>query len=79
MSDASENNQGNNTNSKKPSKVNVWSDKFAGGPLGLGDPNDTTLRHVEEFVFVSNIVQERAHREKCQDLINSNLIIALFL
>lgn len=30
--------------------VNVFSKKFTGGPLGLGDPNDRTLRHVEESV-----------------------------
>lgn len=56
---------------EKKEKVNVWSPKFAGGPKGLGDPEDRTLRHVEEFVYVNNIIQERAHREKCQDLINS--------
>ncbi len=55
--------------SDKKEPINVWSPKFAGGPKNLGDPDDNTLRHVEEFVYVNNIVQERAHREKCADLI----------
>lgn len=32
--------------------VNVFSKKFTGGPLGLGDPEDRTLRHVEETVTI---------------------------
>ena len=56
---------------KETRPVNVWSEKFAGGPLGLGDPNDKTLRHVEEFVYVNNLIQEQAHREKCAHLIDS--------
>jgi hypothetical protein len=30
--------------------VNVFGKKFMGGPLGLGDPEDRTLRRLEEQV-----------------------------
>lgn len=36
----------------------------------LGDPNDKTLRKVEIEVCIPGIVRERAHREKCHQLIN---------
>lgn len=51
--------------------VNVFSKKFTGGPLGLGDPEDRTLRHVEEHIFVTQLVKDRAHHEKCFDFIKS--------
>lgn len=51
--------------------VNVFSKKFTGGPLGLGDPDDRTLRHVEDHVFITQLVKDRAHHEKCNDLISS--------
>lgn len=60
--------------SKKTDKddhVNVFSKGFTGGPLGLGDPNDKSLRHVEEHVFITQIIKDRAHHEKCHDLIKS--------
>jgi COX assembly protein 1 len=56
---------------EKSEPVNVFSRAFRGGPKNVGDPNDETLRHVEEFVYVNNIVQERAHREKCVDVIKT--------
>lgn len=34
--------------------VNVFSKKFMGGPLGIGDPEDRTLRHLEDQVLQLN-------------------------
>lgn len=51
---------------KEPKK---FQEKFLGGPHNLGDPNDRTLRKVEEFTFVNDLIKERAHTEKCKDLI----------
>lgn len=59
--------------------VNVFSKKFTGGPLGLGDPDDRTLRHVEDHVFITQLVKDRAHHEKCNDLISSKPLISNFL
>jgi hypothetical protein len=50
---------------------NVFDKRFTGGPLGLGDPEDRTLRHVEETVYIVQIVKDRAHREKCKDFVES--------
>ena len=36
--------------SKEKEFVNVFSNKFMGGPLGLGDPEDRTLRQLEDQV-----------------------------
>ncbi|CAH0400894.1 unnamed protein product [Chilo suppressalis] len=39
--------------------------KFSGGPLGLGDPEDKTLRKVETEVMVPKLMREKARTEKC--------------
>ena len=49
--------------------VNVFGKKFTGGPKNLGDPEDKTLRHVEEYIFITNMIRDRAHHEKCKDQI----------
>jgi len=52
---------------------------YTGGPLGLGDPEDRSMRHVEEHVYITQLIKDRAHHEKCHDLIKSwNLKLALF-
>lgn len=52
--------------------VNAFGTGYTGGPLGLGDPNDRSLRHVEEHVYVTQIIKDRAHHEKCKDQIKSS-------
>ncbi|XP_065354085.1 COX assembly mitochondrial protein homolog [Cloeon dipterum] len=37
------------------------------GPHGLGDPEDKSLRKVEEQVLIPKIMRERAKVEKCTD------------
>ena len=39
----------------------------------VGDPNDKSLRKVELEVCIPGIIRERAHREKCHDLINGEI------
>ncbi|XP_003740504.1 COX assembly mitochondrial protein homolog [Galendromus occidentalis] len=46
----------------------VLPDWMAGGPHGVGDPNDRRLRNVERNVLIPKIVRERAQKEKCNDL-----------
>lgn len=41
------------------------SPKFAGGPQGLGDPDDKSLRKVEKNVLIPKIMRERTKTEKC--------------
>lgn len=36
-----------------------------GGPHGLGDPNDVTLRRVEVEVMIPKVMRERTKAEKC--------------
>lgn len=55
----------------KTHSPNVFDKRFTGGPLGLGDPEDRTLRHVEETVYIVQIVKDRAHREKCKEFVES--------
>ena len=51
--------------------VNAFGAGYLGGPLGFGDPDDKNLRHVEEHVYITQIIKDRAHHEKCHDLIKS--------
>nr|CAD7458464.1 unnamed protein product [Timema tahoe] len=39
--------------------------KFGGGPHGLGDPDDCTLRKVELEVMIPKKMREKAKDEKC--------------
>ncbi len=41
------------TDSKEKEFVNVFGKKFMGGPHGLGDPDDLTLRQLEDQVCLS--------------------------
>ncbi|XP_050544400.1 COX assembly mitochondrial protein homolog [Daktulosphaira vitifoliae] len=42
--------------------------RYAGGPHGLGDPDDYNLRKIEENVLIPKVVRERAKYEKCAEL-----------
>ena len=57
--------------------VNVFSKGFTGGPHNLGDPNDKSLRHVEEYIFINNMIRDRAHHEKCKDFVKSLIDLVL--
>ncbi|XP_046987628.1 COX assembly mitochondrial protein homolog [Schistocerca americana] len=39
--------------------------KLRGGPLGLGDPNDKSLRKVEVEVLIPKKMREKAKTDKC--------------
>ena len=58
--------------------VNVFSKKFTGGPLNLGDPEDKSLRHVEE-IFIKKLVQDRAHHEMCHNFVQGIYIQCCFV
>jgi hypothetical protein len=45
--------------------------KITGGPMNLGDPNDKSLRNVEEFIFIKQLIKDRAHHEKCKEQVQS--------
>ncbi|XP_011633850.1 COX assembly mitochondrial protein homolog [Pogonomyrmex barbatus] len=46
-------------------EYSVLSPKFGGGPKGLGDPNDKSLRKVEKDVLIPKLMRERTKSEKC--------------
>ncbi|CAF3321549.1 unnamed protein product [Rotaria socialis] len=61
----------NNTKHKEVfSPDHVSAGRYRGGPHGLGDPDDKTLRKVELEVSIPGIVRDRAHREKCHYFID---------
>ncbi|XP_066587195.1 COX assembly mitochondrial protein homolog isoform X2 [Prorops nasuta] len=39
----------------------------SGGPQGLGDPNDTSLRKVEIEILIPKIMRDRSRAEKCAE------------
>ncbi|XP_014479387.1 PREDICTED: COX assembly mitochondrial protein homolog [Dinoponera quadriceps] len=41
--------------------------KLSGGPKGLGDPNDRSLRKVEKDILIPKIIRDRTKAEKCVD------------
>lgn len=45
----------------------VLPQKFGGGPHGIGDPEDKSLRRVEKEVLVPKVMREKAKIEKCFD------------
>ncbi|KAE9550156.1 hypothetical protein FO519_006643 [Halicephalobus sp. NKZ332] len=45
----------------------IMSDRFIGGPHGLGDPEDRTLRRVEADVVVPNKMNQKIEKELCND------------
>jgi hypothetical protein len=56
----------------------VSAGRYRGGPHGVGDPNDKSLRKVELEVCIPGIIRERAHREKCQHFINGETNQSVF-
>ncbi|CAH1772964.1 unnamed protein product [Owenia fusiformis] len=42
---------------------------LSGGPHGLGDPDDKSLRRVETEVIIPKKVRDKARIEKCTDLV----------
>ncbi|KAM0727526.1 COX assembly mitochondrial protein-like protein [Formica fusca] len=50
---------------KDLSSYSVISPKLAGGPKGLGDPDDKSLRKVETDILIPKLMRERTKTEKC--------------
>ena len=48
---------------------------YAGGPHGVGDPNDMSLKKMENNVMITNMIKERAHLLKCPDQVKSMFIL----
>ncbi|XP_001606994.1 COX assembly mitochondrial protein homolog [Nasonia vitripennis] len=46
-------------------KYTVLSKKLGGGPHGLGDPDDLSMRKVEKDILVAKVVRDRTRDEKC--------------
>jgi len=49
----------------EPTIRTVLSPKLGGGPHGIGDPNDTSLRKVEKDVLIPMKMRDLARDEKC--------------
>lgn len=43
----------------------LLSSKLGGGPHGIGDPNDVTLRKVEREVLIPKKIRDKTKEEKC--------------
>ncbi|XP_018324160.1 COX assembly mitochondrial protein homolog [Agrilus planipennis] len=50
--------------------IAVLPPKLSGGPKGLGDPDDKTLRKVEVDVMIPKKMREVARNEKCTEEVN---------
>ncbi|PSN34477.1 COX assembly mitochondrial protein [Blattella germanica] len=48
-------------------EATLLSSKIGGGPHGLGDPLDKSLRHVEIEVLIPKKMREKAREEKCSE------------
>ncbi|XP_050682355.1 COX assembly mitochondrial protein homolog [Leptidea sinapis] len=46
-------------------EVSVLPSKYSDGPLGLGDPDDRSLRKVEIEVLIPKLMREKAKTVKC--------------
>lgn len=42
------------------------SEKYSGGPHGLGDPDDQFLRRVESTILIPNMIKKKANATWCQ-------------
>ncbi|KAL6435245.1 hypothetical protein ACFW04_005367 [Cataglyphis niger] len=49
--------------------------KLAGGPKGLGDPDDKSLRKVEKDVLIPKLLRDRTKTEKCIKEVKGNYLI----
>lgn len=49
------------------SEYSMISPKLGGGPKGLGDPDDKSMRKVEKDILVPKLIRERTKAEKCVD------------
>ncbi|GAB6019190.1 hypothetical protein CHUAL_000809 [Chamberlinius hualienensis] len=50
---------------KHSAKDGVLPTKYSAGPHGLGDPEDRTLRKVEDEILVPRKMRDKAKNEKC--------------
>ena len=51
--------------------LSAFSKQFTGGPHGLGDPEDRTMRRLEDQVFINKMVKDHAHHTACKDIVKS--------
>uniref|UniRef100_A0A7E4UQE7 COX assembly mitochondrial protein n=1 Tax=Panagrellus redivivus TaxID=6233 RepID=A0A7E4UQE7_PANRE len=49
-------------------RKSLLSHHFTGGPHGIGDPEDRTLRRIEADVVIPNLMNKRIENEDCRDL-----------
>lgn len=55
----------------QPHDPTVLPDRMGGGPHGLGDPEDRSLRRVEVDVLIPKLMRDRAREEKCAELVEA--------
>ncbi len=59
--------------------ISAFGEQFTGGPHGLGDPNDRTLRRLEDQVIITQLVKDRAHHVACKDLIRGKIELGFIM
>ncbi|XP_012259456.2 COX assembly mitochondrial protein homolog isoform X3 [Athalia rosae] len=47
---------------------------YRGGPHGLGDPDDLSLRKVEENVLIPKLIREVSRQEKCTEEVQGTML-----
>ncbi|XP_013792629.1 COX assembly mitochondrial protein homolog [Limulus polyphemus] len=52
-------------------KHGVLPPQHSGGPLGLGDPNDRSLRYVEQEILIPQKMRDKAKKEKCVEVVKA--------
>jgi len=51
------------------SDSSVLPENYSSGPLGLGDPNDKSLRKVENEIMIPKMMRQMAKSEKCTQFV----------
>ncbi len=66
--------------SKKEQSENIsaFSGSFTGGPHGLGDPEDRSMRKLEEQ-FINKLVKDHAHHTVCKKVVYGNTLLMLLI
>ena len=59
---------------EKKENLSAFGGTFVGGPHGLGDPEDRTMRRLEDQVFINQMVKDHAHHTVCKDVIKSTIL-----
>lgn len=61
-----------------PENISPFAGPFTGGPHGLGDPEDRSMRRLEEQ-FINQMVKDHAHHTVCKQKVYGNVYFDMML